>query len=398
VRVRETEAVIEYNNIQGGGNENDQGNIDHDPLFCDPANGLFTLAENSPCLSAGRGGENMGALGSGCGEKFVIKKAGVDVEYGEDGLDQVLFSADITNPGGNPLSTHAVIRAYNETVADSIELRDDGTGGDAAAGDGLWSGLWENVNRESIYVTRIRAREPAAGVTYISYDSTVFSTTGPVAAVDYALPYAERPPQAGDDVYFQLVLENLGDSADVTDLFVEAAALPEDPRVDTFWSQPMTYGNIPPDSSSTSPSTYWLRISEDCPGGEQIPLAIDIASEGHFFWQDTLLIEVHYPQSALDLDRPARLTFALHHNHPNPFNPETTIEYVIPEQGYLEMHILDTLGRRIRTLIAGETPRGRHRITWNGLDDRGRPAASGVYLCTMKTAVFSGMKKLLLIR
>jgi hypothetical protein len=68
--------TITYSNIQGGvaaivTNDNGtvswgDGNINDDPLFCDPDNGDFTLGENSPCVGTGQDGEIMGALGVGC--------------------------------------------------------------------------------------------------------------------------------------------------------------------------------------------------------------------------------------------------------------------------------------------------------------------------------------------
>tara|TARA_B100000686_G_C16805936_1_gene990428 strand:- start:309 stop:8306 length:7998 start_codon:yes stop_codon:yes gene_type:complete len=54
-----------YSNIRG--NLEGEGNIDSNPLFCDPDNGDFTLAENSPCLYRGENGSNMGPNGMGCG-------------------------------------------------------------------------------------------------------------------------------------------------------------------------------------------------------------------------------------------------------------------------------------------------------------------------------------------
>jgi len=59
---------ITYSNIQGG--YEGEGNIDANPLFCDPENDDYTLAENSPCLGTGQDGTNMGALGVGCGEIY----------------------------------------------------------------------------------------------------------------------------------------------------------------------------------------------------------------------------------------------------------------------------------------------------------------------------------------
>ncbi len=56
--------TINYSNIESGwtGIEN----INQDPLFCLPDSGIYTLAENSPCIGTGENGINMGALGIGC--------------------------------------------------------------------------------------------------------------------------------------------------------------------------------------------------------------------------------------------------------------------------------------------------------------------------------------------
>ena len=56
--------TITYSDIQGGWNG--IGNINSDPLFCNPDSSDFTLAENSPAVGGGEGGTNMGALEIGC--------------------------------------------------------------------------------------------------------------------------------------------------------------------------------------------------------------------------------------------------------------------------------------------------------------------------------------------
>jgi len=55
---------ITYCDIQGGWEG--EGNIDADPLFCNPDSGNFWLAENSPCVGAGQNGVDIGAFGIGC--------------------------------------------------------------------------------------------------------------------------------------------------------------------------------------------------------------------------------------------------------------------------------------------------------------------------------------------
>ena len=90
--------------------------------------------------------------------------------------------------------------------------------------------------------------------------------------------------------------------------------------------------------------------------------------------------------------------FQLFQAYPNPFNPTTTIEYELPQNKFVEIKIIDVLGREIRTLVSGEQSGGAHQITWNGLDNTGSPVASGVYFYTMTAEGFNETRKVLLIR
>ncbi|UCH10251.1 MAG: T9SS type A sorting domain-containing protein [Fidelibacterota bacterium] len=60
-----TSSTVTYSNFQGG--YPGEGNLDSDPLFCGPDSGNYYLAENSPCAGSGEAGNDMGALGVGCG-------------------------------------------------------------------------------------------------------------------------------------------------------------------------------------------------------------------------------------------------------------------------------------------------------------------------------------------
>ena len=82
--------------------------------------------------------------------------------------------------------------------------------------------------------------------------------------------------------------------------------------------------------------------------------------------------------------RPAPAAFALTGNYPNPFNPSTTIEYLIPAHGTMSLEIFNTQGQRVRVLVDGSLPAGRHSTVWNGRDDNGRKVSSGVYIARLK--------------
>jgi hypothetical protein len=69
----------------------------------------------------------------------------------------------------------------------------------------------------------------------------------------------------------------------------------------------------------------------------------------------------------------------LSQNRPNPFNPITSIDYVLPRAGRARLDVFDSRGRLVATLVNRDEPAGRRSVIWNGTDRVGRPAASGVY-------------------
>ncbi len=73
------------------------------------------------------------------------------------------------------------------------------------------------------------------------------------------------------------------------------------------------------------------------------------------------------------------ITFAAA-NYPNPFNPSTTIKYSLPKAGHLRLNIYNVRGQLVKTLINGPRPAGANQaIVWDGTDNLGSAAASGVY-------------------
>jgi hypothetical protein len=92
------------------------------------------------------------------------------------------------------------------------------------------------------------------------------------------------------------------------------------------------------------------------------------------------------------------MPLALHQNHPNPFNPSTTISYYLPEKARIRLEVYDIAGRRVATLDDGERERGAHAVVWNGMDERGNPAASGVYFGRLAAGKETLSRKMVLLR
>lgn len=96
--------------------------------------------------------------------------------------------------------------------------------------------------------------------------------------------------------------------------------------------------------------------------------------------------------------RPPRGRPQLLQNHPNPFNPATTIRFHLPAPGGARLAVYALDGRRVATLVDGGLPAGTHAVTWHGRDDRGRPVASGAYVCRLTAGASSASIRMVMIR
>ena len=87
--------------------------------------------------------------------------------------------------------------------------------------------------------------------------------------------------------------------------------------------------------------------------------------------------------------------FKLFQNFPNPFNPDTIIQFSIPKDGNVELEIFDVLGKKVATLIDEFKKAGTHRISWNALNNN---VSSGIYFVKMQSESFVQINKMLMIK
>jgi hypothetical protein len=109
-----------------------------------------------------------------------------------------------------------------------------------------------------------------------------------------------------------------------------------------------------------------------------------------------VVVKSHLPPTGVGSSPPA---FALHANIPNPFNPQTTIQYDIPAGGAgVNIAIYDVGGRLVRALVDEHRAPGTWSVQWNGEDDRGNRVSSGVYFYRMRAGSFVETKKMVLLK
>jgi M6 family metalloprotease-like protein len=159
--------------------------------------------------------------------------------------------------------------------------------------------------------------------------------------------------------------------------------------------------------------TYWLQISSN-------PFFSTLVFEDDYIEETTVVTDLLPPNSSFywrvasqnsfsissfssafrfstgnwvdneDLLNPALQT-SLKQNHPNPFNPHTTISFSIknPDQ-HSSLKIFNSKGQLVRTLFSGIPGSRELSLTWDGRNDRGQSLSSGIYLYRLE----SGDKRL----
>jgi rhodanese-related sulfurtransferase len=85
--------------------------------------------------------------------------------------------------------------------------------------------------------------------------------------------------------------------------------------------------------------------------------------------------------------------FSLSQNHPNPFNPTTTITYGLPVAADVTLIVYNSLGQKVAQLADGRMNAGYHNVVFDASQ-----FASGMYICRMQAGTFAATKKLILLK
>ncbi|HDY87086.1 MAG TPA: T9SS type A sorting domain-containing protein [bacterium] len=98
----------------------------------------------------------------------------------------------------------------------------------------------------------------------------------------------------------------------------------------------------------------------------------------------------------VESDKPSG--FALLGNYPNPFNPATTIEFSIPEAGFVKLEIYNMMGQKIRELVSREMTPGVHSVLWDGCDKNGNQVSSGIYFSHLSMGNQTTINRMMLVK
>ena len=82
-------------------------------------------------------------------------------------------------------------------------------------------------------------------------------------------------------------------------------------------------------------------------------------------------------------------------NFPNPFNPQTSITYALPEGVNVRVTIHNILGQRVRMLVDSYQEPGFKTVVWDGADESGRQVSSGLYFYRLEAGEFVAVRKMM---
>lgn len=94
----------------------------------------------------------------------------------------------------------------------------------------------------------------------------------------------------------------------------------------------------------------------------------------------------------------AKASFAVN-TYPNPFNPTANISFSTKKAGNVNVNVYNVKGELVKTLVNNEFKQAdNHIVKWNGVDNSGKKAATGVYFFKVETVEGTATQKALMLK
>jgi hypothetical protein len=126
-------------------------------------------------------------------------------------------------------------------------------------------------------------------------------------------------------------------------------------------AQWLKIGFVSGNGTSSAPHAYSYSDEQPASGRNAYRLK-QIDNSGAFIYSQSVEAVSSFPG-----------TFSLSQNYPNPFNPSTTIQYALPKNSWVKIHVFNILGQMITELVNSEQASGYQSVVWSV------KAASGMY-------------------
>jgi hypothetical protein len=348
------------------------------PLFCNPENGDYSLAANSPCVGTGENGVNIGALGVGC-EALILAPVLTDIsdhQIEEDG--DLIIDINATSDIGASMTFYAEsdtssVITFVEYAALILTPEPDWNGSSLITVIVTDENELSDTTDFTLTVNAVNDSPEDFSVLY----PTVLDTFSTHVDSDTAIVFNwEESYDVDSDVTYTLTIELEFFGNTYTDVHENIS----DTTISISSNSLDALLNVT--SQDIATITYVVSSSD----GEYM-----VASDVGEFVLFRAALGVNGGLSVPDV-------YALHQNYPNPFNPVTTLQYDLPEDAMVNITIYDMMGRVVSNLVSTQQNAGYKSIQWNATNNQGQPVSAGLYLYTIQAGEFRQTKKMVLLK
>ena len=346
----------------------------------------------------------------------------IDVEFFVDMNNSAWAPGDAVGLNGSQLP-------LNFNVPSETALVDDGTGVDATAGDGIYSGLvtfptgaLKDVTYKFLLNDVYECSTQGDRNLFLNDEmfDTVGGTLGPLVlpVVHYDFCNTIWQPV---EVIFSADFNTPVYSGITPSDVVAVNGTPNSADPPTFdWSVPSlnvmhddgvapdqvagdkiyTCSVIFPDTSAQNIEYKFLLNDEyECPGSGNRTVSLNPDMYDASGTPQVLAIELFGGCPGVSaVPTAGRATLHLEQNAPNPFNPQTEIRFTVDRAGPGSLRIYNARGELVRPLLTGNIAAGEGSAIWDGRTDRGAAAGSGVYFYRLEVAGQAVSKRMVLLK
>lgn len=267
---------------------------------------------------------------------------------------------------------------------ETLNLFDDGTHNDNAAGDGIYAADYTNVDILGTYLIRVSVQNGFSRE--IQHQIIVGDVDNVFVDGATLIPAAEATLKKAPNLISAVI------SGPAGKINGESILLKIDGKVvaHTFDAVNQLV-SFEPAKLSRGTHTVSLRVNDSIETNWSF--TIESAGISRF---NTLMV-------LLDNELNLLKDTALAQNYPNPFNPETWIPYQLSHPADVSIQIYDSSGRLVRTLAVGLKAAGVYQTRsraayWDGKNEIGERVAGGVYFYTLQTPEFSATRRMVILK
>jgi len=175
------------------------------------------------------------------------------------------------------------------------------------------------------------------------------------------------------------------------------------PSADSIWLQIASYEDneaLQGRGNASQQTTYLYVDNAVFNGITYLYKLLDVDVNGIRTEHRIISVQPTAAKVEVDLIRDTDLPddYDLRQNYPNPCNPDTRIEFSLPEFDRISLEIFSITGKKMLTLFAGELAAGFYQVYWAGIDKYGVPVASGIYFYTISSKNYFATRKLVILR